>query len=99
MMCMFVYSTTQYIYLYHRMISWRKIGNLKCHFYPFYEKCDEQYIDVKYKWCRTCRINVLKANFKNWTSRNEQIDKFIQEKQLKIDYPNNIVFEWIPYNQ
>jgi hypothetical protein len=34
----------------------------------------------------------------NWTSGNEEIDYFIQEMQLKIN-DNNIVFEWIPYNQ
>jgi hypothetical protein len=33
-----------------------------------------------------------------WTSQNEKIDEFIQEKQLEINY-NDIVFEWIPYNQ
>jgi hypothetical protein len=34
-----------------------------------------------------------------WTSGNEKIDKFIQEKQLKIKDHNDVVFEWIPYNQ
>ena len=33
------------------------------------------------------------------TSGNEKIDNFIQEMQLKIDEYNDIVFEWIPYNQ
>ena len=41
----------------------------------------------------------LKGNFTNWTSGNEKIDNFIQEMQLKIDDVNDIVFEWIPYNQ
>jgi hypothetical protein len=37
----------------------------------------------------------------NWTSGNEKIDEFIQEKQLKTnDYGyNDVVPEWIPYNQ
>jgi hypothetical protein len=35
----------------------------------------------------------------NLSSGNEKIDKFIQEKQLKIKDHNDIVFEWIPYNQ
>ncbi|UZO16997.1 uncharacterized protein OCT59_008363 [Rhizophagus irregularis] len=34
-----------------------------------------------------------------WTSGNEKIDDFIQERQLKIDNNDDIVFEWIPYNQ
>jgi hypothetical protein len=32
-------------------------------------------------------------------SGNERIDEFIQEKQLKIKDHNDVVFEWIPYNQ
>jgi hypothetical protein len=44
-------------------------------------------------------MNILKNNFTNWTSRNGIIDNFIQEMQLKIDDNNDIVFEWIPYNQ
>jgi hypothetical protein len=37
----------------------------------------------------------------NWTSGNEKIDEFIQEKQLKTNsYSyNDVVLEWIPYNQ
>ncbi|UZO05298.1 uncharacterized protein OCT59_025655 [Rhizophagus irregularis] len=34
-----------------------------------------------------------------WPSGNEKIDNFIQEKQSDIDDFNDIVFEWIPYNQ
>ncbi|EXX61659.1 Mkk2p [Rhizophagus irregularis DAOM 197198w] len=66
------------------------------------EKCDRQYIDdlnAKYEWCKRCQINYLKENFTKWTSGNEKIDGLIQETQLKIDNPNGIVFEWIPYNQ
>ncbi|CAB5385266.1 unnamed protein product [Rhizophagus irregularis] len=43
-------------------------------------------------------LKYLETNFTNWTSGNEKIDDFIQERQLKInDY--DMVFEWIPYNQ
>jgi hypothetical protein len=34
-----------------------------------------------------------------WTNENEKIDDFIQVMQLKINYSNNIVLKWIPYNQ
>ena len=34
-----------------------------------------------------------------WTSGNEKIDDFIQERQLNINSDNDVVFEWIPYNQ
>ena len=34
-----------------------------------------------------------------WTSGNEKIDNFIQERKLNINFYNDVVFEWIPYNQ
>src|SRR6266498_3719852 len=58
------------------------------------EKCGS-YVN----WCKPCQIDNLKGNFTNWTSENEKIDNFIQEMQLKIDNYDDIVFEWIPYNQ
>ena len=44
-------------------------------------------------------MNYLKKDFIKWKSGNKDIDDFIQEMQLKISYFNDIVFEWIPYNQ
>ncbi|GBB97034.1 hypothetical protein RclHR1_00290032 [Rhizophagus clarus] len=61
--------------------------------------CNSMYSDIKYKWCKYCEINKLKKNFINWSSGNEYIDKFIQEKQLMIDKYSDSVFEWIPYNK
>ncbi|GBC01702.1 hypothetical protein RclHR1_00430019 [Rhizophagus clarus] len=63
------------------------------------EKCGEVYTDLCYNWCKPCQINDLKEDFKNWTSENEKIDKFIQEMQLRINEYNSIVVKWIPYNQ
>src|SRR5829696_8748204 len=63
------------------------------------KKCGEQYTDIDWYWCKQCQIDNLKGNFTNWTSRNEKIDNFIQEMQLIINSPWDIVFEWIPYNQ
>src|SRR5688572_4536827 len=66
------------------------------------KKCGEQYTNknnINYNWCKPCQIDNLKGNFTNWTSGNEKIDELIQEMQLKIKLYNNIVFEWIPYNQ
>ncbi|CAB5390803.1 unnamed protein product [Rhizophagus irregularis] len=34
-----------------------------------------------------------------WTSGNEKIDDFIQEMQLKVNNYDDIVLEWIPYDQ
>jgi hypothetical protein len=42
-------------------------------------------------------MEFLTKNFANWTSENEIIDNFIQEKQLK--YNEYVVFEWIPYDK
>ncbi|EXX64088.1 Mkk2p [Rhizophagus irregularis DAOM 197198w] len=49
--------------------------------------------------CKPCQINHLKKNLASWFSGNEEIDDFIQEMQLKINYHNNLVFEWVPYTQ
>uniref|UniRef100_U9TAY4 Protein kinase domain-containing protein n=1 Tax=Rhizophagus irregularis (strain DAOM 181602 / DAOM 197198 / MUCL 43194) TaxID=747089 RepID=U9TAY4_RHIID len=61
------------------------------------EECINIYTNNK--WCKTCQINNLKKNFVNWTSGNNQIDELIQEMQLKIKNCNDIIVEWIPYNQ
>src|SRR5207249_5357734 len=62
--------------------------------------CDNEYTNVKhvsFKWCKPCQINHFKKKFTNWTSWNKKIDYFIQKMQLKINDPDDIVFEWIPY--
>ena len=56
------------------------------------EGCGEMYTEIWDKWCNPCQIKNLKENFKNWTSGNEKIDEFIQEKQLKVNSPRNIIF-------
>ena len=63
------------------------------------EKCGEKYTIIEHKWCEPCQINYLKENFANWTSENEKVDDFIQEMQLKINYYNDVIVEWVPYNQ
>ncbi len=62
-------------------------------------RCNKMYTSILFKWCRPCQIKDLKENFINWTSGNDKIDDFIQEKQLNINNPQNTIFEWIPYNQ
>ena len=67
------------------------------------KKCGEKYenddANNNIYWCRPCQIDILKGNFTNWTSGNEKIDNFIQEMQLNIDHFDDIILEWIPYNQ
>ena len=62
------------------------------------KQCGNKYTYGWCEWCKPCQINHLKNNFTNWTSGNNQIDDFIQERQLKTVYPY-VLFEWIPYNQ
>ncbi|UZO08933.1 uncharacterized protein OCT59_029176 [Rhizophagus irregularis] len=47
----------------------------------------------------TAGKKILAENFANWTSGNEIIDNFIQEKQLDYRNFDKAVFEWIPYNE
>ncbi|GBC02681.1 hypothetical protein RclHR1_04750009 [Rhizophagus clarus] len=61
--------------------------------------CGQSYELPRYKWCVPCQRNHLEGNFINWTSGNENIDKFIQNVQLEISTPYDMVFEWVPCNQ
>ena len=60
------------------------------------EKCGEKYANTDFKWCKLCH---LKENFINYTSGSEKIDNFIHNIQSKINDYDEIVFEWIPYDQ
>ena len=60
------------------------------------EECGDEYANI---WCELCQIDKLKKNFTILTSRNEKIDNFIQEMQLKIDHSDSAIVEWIPYDQ
>jgi uncharacterized protein YlbG (UPF0298 family) len=51
------------------------------------------------KLCEMCQINYFRKNFTDCANENEKIDNLIQEMQLKINSHDDIVFEWIPYNQ
>ncbi|GBB84515.1 hypothetical protein RclHR1_11090003 [Rhizophagus clarus] len=49
-------------------------------------------------WCKNCNAKRFQQNFGNWTSGNENVDKFIQESQLKARNKYELL-EWIPYTQ
>src|SRR5947207_2430894 len=59
------------------------------------ENCNQECLATLF--CEHCVRNHLKANFSNWTSRNDDIDNLIQECQMKTLIPDRIA-EWIPYN-
>ncbi|RIA93044.1 kinase-like domain-containing protein [Glomus cerebriforme] len=50
------------------------------------------------KWCNPCNAKHFQQNFKNWTSDNDDIDKFIQDTQLSANNYNKVL-EWIPYGR
>ncbi|EXX64685.1 hypothetical protein RirG_140450 [Rhizophagus irregularis DAOM 197198w] len=58
------------------------------------KNCGEKYGHADHSWCRQCLITATSIN-----NGNEKIDDLIQEMQLKINSPFNIIFEWIPYDQ
>uniref|UniRef100_U9UFJ8 Protein kinase domain-containing protein n=1 Tax=Rhizophagus irregularis (strain DAOM 181602 / DAOM 197198 / MUCL 43194) TaxID=747089 RepID=U9UFJ8_RHIID len=86
-------STNNYIIVLHDRYFEKNFEGYYC------IRCANIYTDAQYKWCLPCKIDYLKQNFTNWTSKNVRIDNFIQGMQLKISKSNDIVFEWIPYNQ
>jgi hypothetical protein len=60
------------------------------------ENCKQKCLATLY--CEFCVRNYLKANFKNWTSGNDDIDNLIQKCQMESLIPN-MVIEWIPYHE
>ncbi len=62
------------------------------------EDCNQSYILKYNEWCQPCYSHYFQNNFKKWTSKNIEIDRFLQEIQCKADSPNKII-EWIPYNR
>ena len=45
-----------------------------------------------------CNSNHFKNNFKNWTSKNHEINKFLQDIQCNASSSNKVI-EWIPYKR
>jgi hypothetical protein len=56
-------------------------------------------LDIRCKKCEyICNSITFQWYFKNWTSGNNDIDKFIQNTQLSAhDNVFDDVLEWIPY--
>ncbi|EXX69538.1 hypothetical protein RirG_095140 [Rhizophagus irregularis DAOM 197198w] len=46
-----------------------------------------------------CNSIYFQRNFENWTSGNDDIDKFIQDTQLSAHKDVKEALEWIPYNR
>ena len=66
---------------------------------PIYGICEEcNQPNTGYKWCNSCNAKRFQQNFENWTSGNDNIDKFIQQTQLSAAWYNKVI-EWIPYDR
>ncbi|GBC04731.1 hypothetical protein RclHR1_05830009 [Rhizophagus clarus] len=64
--------------------------------YGLCETCKQPMTDKYY--CRSCNSKHYRQNFKNWTSRNHDVDEFIQKAQLKAKNFREII-EWIEYDK
>ena len=64
--------------------------------YGLCEKCKQP--KNNYSWCRLCNVIHFQQNFKNWTSGNHDVDKFIQKTQLKARTQRELL-EWIEYDR
>jgi hypothetical protein len=56
----------------------------------FNEKCK--------KCNKVCNAIYFQRNFKNWTSGNGDVDKFIRDVQLLVHDYRDEILEWIPYD-
>ncbi|GBB94638.1 hypothetical protein RclHR1_23950003 [Rhizophagus clarus] len=64
-----------------------------------YGRCIEcKQLNTGKNWCQTCNSKRLQQNFNNWTSGNDDIDKFIQNNQLSAKNEHQLL-EWIPYDR
>ena len=64
-----------------------------------YGLCPEcQQVNSGKDWCRSCNSRRFQESFKNWTSGNSEVDKFIQKSQLEAVDANKVL-EWIPYEK
>ncbi|RHZ80699.1 hypothetical protein Glove_132g232 [Diversispora epigaea] len=49
-------------------------------------------------WCKPCNSKHFLNDFNNWTSRNDNIDKLIQDAQLNAHNDSEVI-EWIPFKR
>jgi hypothetical protein len=64
--------------------------------YGICEECNEP--GTGRGWCQPCNAKRFEKNFKNWTSRKEDIDELIQHSQFNAVHSTKCL-EWIPYEK
>ena len=62
---------------------------------------DEELNEICKECNYKCNAKWFQQNFKNWTSGNDDIDKFIQDTQLLAHKRRDLkeALEWIPYDR
>ncbi|RIA83497.1 kinase-like domain-containing protein [Glomus cerebriforme] len=66
--------------------------------YKYYGLCNEcKQPNIDFNWCQSS-VEHYQQNFKNWTSENSKVDKFIQESQINAKNENEKL-EWIKYDK
>ncbi|GES97857.1 kinase-like domain-containing protein [Rhizophagus clarus] len=96
------------------IVKMKRLNNQKNIFLEFTDKITKVYgitrdsktkdymlvLDEKCKKCNIiCNTIHFQQNFQNWTSGNDNIDKFIQDTQLSVHDDIRKVLEWIPYDK
>ena len=67
--------------------------------YKNYGLCKEcKQPNTGFKWCLSCNAKRFQQNFQNWTSGNHDIDKFIQQTQLKARNRDEVI-EWVEFDR
>jgi hypothetical protein len=64
--------------------------------YGICKECNQ--LNTGVNWCHACNAKRFQQNFKNWTSNNYDIDKFVQDTQLSATRFRDAL-EWIPYDR
>ena len=64
--------------------------------YGMCKECNQ--VNTGNDWCKSCNSKRFQQNFNNWTSGNDDIDKFIQNAQLSANNEYEIL-EWISYDR
>src|ERR1043165_7682596 len=64
--------------------------------YGLCKECKQPH--TSHSWCQLCNSKRFQRNFKNWTSGNYKINKFIRKAQLEADKYFKVL-EWVEYDR
>ena len=79
--------------MHHKFYGITQDPKTKNYMVVFSERCDKTNYNI------ICNAIHFQQNFDNWTSGNNDIDKFIQDTQLSAHSDTEKALEWIPYDR